>query len=1102
MERRLFVESLERRLAPATFLVSNANDAGTGSLRQAILAANAAAGPDTVAFDATFFATPRTIALSSASGQLVITDDLDVIGPGTGRLTVTGNTFTRVFYIGNGATPAIAVSLAGLTVTGGNGSNGGPAPSFGEGGGIYVENEFLTLTDVVLTANTTANQFFHGGGIQMAAGRLDLFGCTVSGNTAGIGGGISFEGTGLTVQGSTISGNVATTNSASGGGGIYFDGGSQGIGFTLRNSTVAGNTSASNGGGIMLGVASSTIPLVIQNSTITGNTANGQNLGGGGICLIVSPNGPAVVNVQSSIVSGNTASAASGRSDIAITAGATVTANFSAIGDPDGFTLSGTSGNNLPFGTALNLRPLGNYGGPTATCALADGSPAVDVGSNPAGLATDQRGAGFPRVLGGVADIGAFEGTIDVPVATGGPFANVTTAGLTYTFDVVYNGTTPINVSTLDNNDVRITGPGGFNQLATFLTVTPAGNGSPRTATYRITGPGGSFGGEDNGTYTIAVQAGQVANTNGFTNLATTLGTFNVVVSTTYTVTNLSHTGTGSLQQAILNSNASPGLADIIVFQPGLSGIIHLASTLTITDSVTIVGPGTISVSGEEAIRVFAISDGTPAAISVAISGLTIYDGRSPANARGAGIYFDNEALTLDRVVVRNNATFGTNAGGGGIAGIAGGSLTIRDSTVSNNGASTVPSRGGGIAVYSGTLVVERCTISGNAAGTVGGGLYLSSAFGTGVTIRNSTITGNSAPSGGGIAVGFAAAGTPIVVQNCTITGNPASSFSTADGTGGGGLVVTSLNALSVSVVSSVVSGNTANNGRADLSVPSPTVVNVNFSAVGVANGFTPSGTSGNNLPFGAVLGLGTLANNGGPTQTIAFAVNSPLRNAGANPAILTTDQRGAGFVRVAGPTADIGAFEFQTAAPPQVTSAIVNGGQANLTQRSRVTSLTVTFSAQVAFAGAVGSAFTLSRNGGGTVNFSATASVIGGVTIVTLTSFTGSETQFGSLRDGRYTLTAIASQISAGGVALDGNGDGKPGDDYTFGDAQGLFRFFGDINGDRNVDIADFGLFSSTYGLSFGQAGFIGAFDFNGDGVIDIADFGQFSIRIFTVLP
>jgi hypothetical protein len=184
---------------------------------------------------------------------------------------------------------------------------------------------------------------------------------------------------------------------------------------------------------------------------------------------------------------------------------------------------------------------------------------------------------------------------------------------------------------------------------------------------------------------------------------------------------------------------------------------------------------------------------------------------------------------------------------------------------------------------------------------------------------------------------------------------------------------------------------------------------------------------------------------------------------------------------------------------PARVQSTMVNDGTV---QRSRVTSLTVTFSATVTFAGAVENAFTLTRNSGGSVAFSASASTIGGVTVVTLSNFTGSATEFGSLADGRFTLTALANQISVGGQALDGNGDGTPGDNYVFGEAQGLFRFFGDVNGDRHVDIADFGFFSGTFNLSTGQTGFLSYFDFNGDGHIDIADFGQFSLRFFTPLP
>jgi hypothetical protein len=178
-------------------------------------------------------------------------------------------------------------------------------------------------------------------------------------------------------------------------------------------------------------------------------------------------------------------------------------------------------------------------------------------------------------------------------------------------------------------------------------------------------------------------------------------------------------------------------------------------------------------------------------------------------------------------------------------------------------------------------------------------------------------------------------------------------------------------------------------------------------------------------------------------------------------------------------------------AAAPQIQNTQVNDGSA---QRSRVTSLSVTFSTQVTFSSTVASAFTLTRNGGGSVAFAATASVVNGVTVVTLNSFTGPEAEFGSLRDGRYTLTALAAQITAGGVHM--------ASDYTFGESQGLFRFYGDYNGDRHVDIADLGLFSTTYGLRTGQTGFMLCFDFNNDGTIDILDFGQFAIRMSTVLP
>jgi autotransporter-associated beta strand protein len=177
-----------------------------------------------------------------------------------------------------------------------------------------------------------------------------------------------------------------------------------------------------------------------------------------------------------------------------------------------------------------------------------------------------------------------------------------------------------------------------------------------------------------------------------------------------------------------------------------------------------------------------------------------------------------------------------------------------------------------------------------------------------------------------------------------------------------------------------------------------------------------------------------------------------------------------------------------------QVTSTRINDGSA---QRSRVTSLTVTFNAPVTFSITPGTAFTLVRSTDGAIEqFTAMAAVLGGVTVVTLNNFGGNASQFGSLADGRYTLTALANQITVAGQRLDGNGDGISGDDYVFGS---LYRFFGDINGDRHVDIADFGIFSQSI---FNPANYIAAFDFNNDGHIDIADFGQFAVRLFTPLP
>ena len=104
---------------------------------------------------------------------------------------------------------------------------------------------------------------------------------------------------------------------------------------------------------------------------------------------------------------------------------------------------------------------------------------------------------------------------------------NVTTfGGTTYDFTVTYADNVAVNFSTIDGGDVRVTGPNNFNQLASLVSVNTSGNGSPRTATYRIAAPGNIWDSADNGTYTLALQAGQVSDTSGNYIPASTLGTF------------------------------------------------------------------------------------------------------------------------------------------------------------------------------------------------------------------------------------------------------------------------------------------------------------------------------------------------------------------------------------------------------------------------------------------------------------------------------------------------------------------------------------------------------------------------------------------------
>jgi predicted outer membrane repeat protein len=254
------LEGLEARRLFSTLTVTNTHDSGAGSLRAQIAAAH---NGDTIVFSTTM--TPGTITL--ASGELALTRNLTIQGPGAAQLTVNANDASRVFEVAQGAT----VTLSGLTITRGWGAANG-----GYGGGI-LNNGTLS----VVNSTVTNNGAIYGAGICNLGGTLTVSNSTLSANYAtGLsGGGIYNAGGGLV----TVSNSTFSNNQARDGGGIYNTGGT----LTLTNHTTLSENLAlpdysglgGRGGGIYNTGAGS---VTISNSIVFSNHAGAFGLYGGG----------------------------------------------------------------------------------------------------------------------------------------------------------------------------------------------------------------------------------------------------------------------------------------------------------------------------------------------------------------------------------------------------------------------------------------------------------------------------------------------------------------------------------------------------------------------------------------------------------------------------------------------------------------------------------------------------------------------------------------------------------------------------------------------------------------------------------------------------
>ena len=280
----------------AIFTVTNGNDSGAGSLREAIEDANATAGADEIRFDG-------VSAIDLMSGELTITDELTINGQTTNvRIERNaGATDFRIFNVTGGATTTFEnvtvangttadngggilsngeVNLIGSTVSGNtSGDRGGGINTTGQinltsshvsgnsstdnGGGLYNRNAGITIIDNSTISGNSSNRY--GGGAH-TRGQIMLTSSTVSGNsTRRNGGGLYSRSGNITVTDSTVSNNTSNRH----GGGVW----ARSRTITLTNSTVSGNSTRRSAGGVYASTVRAT------DSTVSNNTSG--DLGGG-----------------------------------------------------------------------------------------------------------------------------------------------------------------------------------------------------------------------------------------------------------------------------------------------------------------------------------------------------------------------------------------------------------------------------------------------------------------------------------------------------------------------------------------------------------------------------------------------------------------------------------------------------------------------------------------------------------------------------------------------------------------------------------------------------------------------------------------------------
>ena len=669
-------------------VVTNTYDSGFGSLRGAIEYANEHEGVDIITFSGKVFNSEAgMLIITLTSGELSITDDVIIQGPGNMVVTVSGGGSSRIFNINDGTSTVIMANISGLTITSGDAGL--------ENGGAIYNNELLLLSDTIVQNSTAVN----GGGIYNdTSGAIYINRVKMTGNNATDGGGIYNNGGSIQAENLWMNLNTADND----GGGIYNRAYTEDVivdeetvtvyhtgDIMLQNTTLSSNTADNDGdldgsgGGIFTQGR-----LYAENVTISYNEASqgsAINIDG------QATSGTTVTTLYNNTIALNTASVAGSSAIYRTDSGANdsfyVNSSLFA-GNYDGATYRNistgdtTSYNNYYVGDAGNTSTgiftdtsPADHGGWVPTLALNTTNATVlssimDSGTNNGPSIYDGRG----YMRNGVRDIGAFEaGRTDGAgtLVEAGALVAINTSRDTY-YTSIQNAIKDANsgdtVELLGTryyltseltiaNDLILVGQGSDTTVLDAQTLYTSGAGANRLLTVNNTSD------------TIFVRVDSMAFVNG------------------------------------------DGTGDTAV-NDGLGGAIYNSESLLLEN--------------------------------VLINGST-------AATNGGGIYNNGGYLYVDRSELYNNSVTAASASGGGAIYNDMGKVVITESTLHANTVSGTTDSGGAIFTYddgtgSAYLTITSSTIYDNSA-TAGGAIY---AYGANqIQIVNSTFVNNTATYGG-----------------------------------------------------------------------------------------------------------------------------------------------------------------------------------------------------------------------------------------------------------------------------------------------------------------------------------------------------------------